>query len=253
MTTSIDTVSPPAGPPPLWQGLIGIIDKPNATFTAALAHTGWRRWSLPLLLYLLAFIIVTAAQTPYLRELSLQQAEAQLAQLTAEQAEAARASMELTTSLPFLLATGIGIGAIALLIGLLMQTAYFYLTALVVGGNDTTFGDLFTVSAWSRLPLAIGFLVQAVFVAVSQGAIKYPGLAALVASGDPLADAQNPLIGLLARLDLFWLWHLLLVTLGVAIAARMSRGKSLALTVIYAALVLAMAVAPSLLAQAFGG
>ena len=251
MTTSVQSSLPK--PPPLWQSLFGIIDKPGTTFAAVLAHQSRLRWALPLLLYLLAFAAVTAVQTPFLRETALQQAELQLAELSREQAEAARSTMQVTMSLPFMLATGISFGALALVVGVLVQTAYFYLAGMLAGGQESSFGSMFTVSAWSRLPLAIGFLVQAAFVLVSQGAIKYPGLAAFVAGGDLLVDGKNPLIALLARIDLFWLWHLLLVAVGIAVATRISRGKSVVLTLIYAALVLLMAVVPSLLAQAFGG
>jgi len=37
----------------------------------------------------------------------------------------------------------------------------------------------------------------------------------LVASGDLLQDARNPLFVLLSGLDLFWLWHLLLTVVGL--------------------------------------
>ena len=40
----------------------------------------------------------------------------------------------------------------------------------------------------------------------------------------------------LANIDLFWLWHLLLAVLGLSVVARISRGKSLILVVIYAVL-----------------
>ena len=250
MTTSINPAPPK---PSLWQSLFGIIDKPTNTFKAVLAYPSWLRWGLPLLILLLAFTVVTAAQTPFMRDIALQQAEAQLAQMSDEQVEAARATMEFTMSLPFMLATGIGFGLIALVIGVLAQTAYFYFATMLTGGDDTNFGAMFTISAWTRLPLAIGFLVQAAFVWVSQGAIRYPGLAPLVASGNALEDAKNPIIPLLARFDLFWLWHLLLVVLGVAVVARISRSKSLLLTLIYVVLVLGMAVVPSLIARAFGG
>lgn len=250
MTTSINSAKKTATTP-LWQNLFGIIDKPTATFESVLENRRWLRWGLPLLLYFVAFAVVTAVQTPYLQEIAREQAAAQLADLPRAQAEAARSTMEFTLSLPFMLASGLLFGSIALAIGVLAQTAYCYFAALISGGEDVSFGDMFSMSAWSRLPLALGFLVQAVIAAVTQGAIRYPGLAMLVASGDQMADARNPLVSLLARLDLFWLWHLLLVTLGLAVAAKFGRGKSLALTVVYALLALGMAVIPSLLALAF--
>jgi hypothetical protein len=98
--------------------------------------------------------------------------------------------------------------------------------------------------------MAVYFLVQAGFMLIAQRAINAPGLSALVASGDLLKDAQDPLFTLLGRLDPFWLWHLFLVVVGLSVVARFSRVKSLALTALYAALSLVFMALPSLL---FGG
>jgi hypothetical protein len=106
------------------------------------------------------------------------------------------------------------------------------------------------MSVWTRLPAAISFLVQAGFMLFAGRAIQAPGLAALVATGDLMKDAQNPMFLLLGRLEPFWLWHLFLVLVGLAVAAGFSRKKSLVLTLIYGALSLAITVIPGLL---FGG
>ncbi len=66
-----------------------------------------------------------------------------------------------------------------------------------------------------------------------------------------MEDVKNPLYALLANLDLFWLWHLGLAVVGLAVVSRMSRGKSLVLVLIYAVIVLGamvgMMVGPSML------
>lgn len=235
--------------PPLWQLLFGIVDKPTATFKAVLARRKWQTWAMPLLVVLLCFAVMTVIGAPYGVEIAHQQAERQLSTMPAEQAEAARASMDTFTSLPFILATGLVMGAIILIIGLLAQAAILYFGALVAGG-EVEFGPVFTMSVWTRLPTALRMLVQAGFMLVAKRSIQYPGLAALVATGDMMKDAQNPMVALLGRLDLFWVWHLLLVVLGLSVVARFSRFKSLVLTVILAALSLAATVVPSLL---FGG
>jgi len=235
--------------PPLWQLLFGIVDRPTATFKAVLARRKWRTWAMPLLVVLLCFAVMTVIGAPYGVEIARQQAERQLSTMPAEQAEAARASMGTFTSLPFILATGLVMGAIILIIGLLAQAAILYFGALVAGG-EVEFGPVFTMSVWTRLPTALRMLVQAGFMLVAKRSIQYPGLAALVATGDMMKDAQNPMVALLGRLDLFWVWHLLLVVLGLSVVARFSRFKSLVLTVILAALSLAATVVPSLL---FGG
>jgi hypothetical protein len=237
---------------PLWQLLFGIIDRPTATFKAVLARRKWWMWGVPLLVVLVSMAAMTAVRTPYDTELGRQEVERQLASMPADQAEAARERMETFMSLPFRLATGLITVTIFLLIGVVAQAAILYFGALVAGG-EVDFGPVFTMSVWTRLPSAIYFLVQAGFMLAAKRAINAPGLSTLVATGDLLKDAQNPMFTLLGRLEPFWLWHLLLVVLGLSVVARFSRKKSLVLALIYAVLSLAVTVIPSLLAGMFAG
>lgn len=244
MTTGETTLN--NGTKPVWQLLFGIVDRPTATFKAILARRKWWMWAVPLLIVLLSMVAMMVVRTPYDMELARQEVERQLASMPAEQVEAARASMETFMSFPFRLAMGLITGIILLLIGIVAQAAILYFGALVAGG-EVDFGPVFTMSTWTRLPMAIYFLVQTGFILVAQRAVNAPGLSALIASGDLLKDARNPMFTLLGRLDPFWLWHLFLVVLGLAAVARFSRKKSLVLTLIYVALSLALTVIPSLL------
>jgi len=238
----------------LWRYLIGIIDQPVTTFKVVLTRPRWSTWALPLVVLLLAFAVNTVVQMPYTMELAREQAESQLASIPAQQAEVARETMEFTLSLPFLLATSLGVGVIILVGGVVIQAAFFYFGTLIAGGADVSYGSLFRLSSWARIPMAIGYLVLAGFTAVSQSGIQYPGLAFLVTTGDPMKDARNPLVPLLSSVDLFWLWHLLLIVLGLSVVARLSWGKSLILTILYTALTLGLVVLPSLIfSGGFGG
>jgi hypothetical protein len=172
--------------------------------------------------------------------------------MPADQAEAARAQAGQMVSMPVVLISGLVGGGIALIIGIVGQAALLYFGALIAGG-EVDFGPVFTVSAWTRLPMALRSLVQAIFVAVSGRSPQMLGLAALAASGDMLEDARNPLVILLSQADLFWLWHLLLTVLGLAVVARFSRAKSVVLTVVYAVLSLAVVVLPAVLFAGMAG
>lgn len=233
----------------LWQLFFGIIDQPLSTFQAIVAQPRWYVWVAPLLLLFLSQVVLLVVQTPHTLLLTQEQMEGQLAAMPESQAEEVRAGVGMAMSLPFMLATGIGLGTLALIMAMLAQATFLYFAALVSGG-ELTFGVMFRMSVWSHFPMAIGALVQAGFMAATQRSIQYPGLAFLVNTGNLMQDMGNPLFALLGGIDLFWLWHLLLVVLGLSVAARFGRGKSLVLTLIYAALSLTIAVLPTLL---FGG
>ena len=235
---------------PLWQLLFGIVDRPTATFVAVLARRKWWMWAIPLLVILLCMAVMIVARAPYDVELARQQMQRQLDSMPADQAQAVRAGgMETFTSLPFILATGLGVGAVALIIGVVAQAAVLYFGSLVAGG-EVNFGQVFTMSVWTRLPSAVNSLTLAGFTLIAGRTVRYAGLSALVAVGDLMKDGRNPMVALLGQIDLFWLWHLLLVGLGLSVVARFSRLKALVLTLIYAVLSLAVVVLPTLL---FGG
>jgi len=248
VTTTAQTVST-IKPRPVWQLFFGIIDQPVATFRAIAAQSRWYVWAAPLLVLILSLVVLLVVQTPHTLLLAREQMEGQLAAMPEDQAEAARAGMGMAMSLPFMLATGIGFGGLALILATLAQATLLYFTALVSGG-EMTFGAMFRMSVWSRLPMAIGALAQAGFIAIAGRMIEHPGLSFLVSTGNLMQNTRNPLFVLLSGIDLFWLWHLLLVVLGVSVVARFGRGKSLALTVVYAGLSLGLTVLPTLL---FGG
>ena len=233
---------------PLGQLLLGIIDKPAATFQAVLASPRKKlMWIVPLLIITAAFVALIVIQSPYTVELAREQSEKQLATLPPAQADMARQQTEVFLSLPFLLTTTLIVGLITLAIAVLAQSAFFYFAAMLAGGADMNFGAMFTVSVWTRLPAVVAAIVQAAFILATKKIIQYPGLSALVSSGDLMIDAKNPLVPLLGSLDLFWLWQLFLIVVGVGIATRLSRVKTVLLTVVYAALALGFTVTPTLL------
>jgi hypothetical protein len=234
---------------PVWQLLFGIVDRPAATLSAVLARRKWWMAVLPLMIVFVGLAVLLAARAPHLVELARQQMQRQLDSMSAEQAKQAGGAMDTFTSLPFILGAGLVTGLLALVIGVVAQAAVLYFGALITGG-EVNFGQVFTMSAWTRLPSAVGDLVQAGFTLAAGRAIDYPGLSTLMATGDLMKDGRSPLYSLLSGIDLFWLWHLLLVAVGLSVVARFGRVKATALTLVYAALSLALVVLPSLL---FGG
>lgn len=233
--------------PSLWRQVFGIIDQPKTTFALVTARPGWARWAVPLFIWLLAFTIFIVVQAPYTLAFTRETMEGQLATMPPEQAEAVRSASQFTMTLPFILAAGLVSGILLLGVGLLAQAVFLYFGAFLLGGAENSFGSIFTMAAWTRIPMAIAFLVQAVYVGLTQQILRYPGLSFLVATGDMLQDAQDPLFSLLSGIEFFWFWQLLLTIIGLTVVARLSWGKALLLTLVYAVLALIPAVLPAFL------
>jgi hypothetical protein len=252
MTTSTETVSNQEGRS-LWFHLIGIIDRPISTFAAIAKRRKWTTWALPLAIVLITLTLMVVAQAPYTAEFAREQAAIQLATLPEAQAEQARSITEITTSVPFMIGMGLLFGYLAVIIGMLIEAAFYYFGSIIMGGNDTNFGAVFTMNSWSRLPMAIGYLVQLGIILVTQSMITAPGLSYFVAGNDLMENAKNPVYVLLANIDLFWLWHLVLAALGLAVVARMNRGKSAVLVILYAILALGISVGWAILSVSMAG
>ncbi|MGQ9785039.1 MAG: YIP1 family protein [Anaerolineae bacterium] len=233
-----------ASRPSLTALLVAFVDQPKKTLWTVL---GWRDatvWLIPLLLILLSSVSLAIVQAPYNRELARQQLQRQLQQLPEEQRKETAAQMEAFTTTPVLVAGVLLGGFFALLVGLAGQALWLYLGASIVGG-DVSFGTMWRLGVWSRLPYALGWSAQAGFTVVSGRVVRYPGLSALVATGDLVQDSRSPLFALLGSLDLFWFWHVLLVAVGLS-AARLRRGPLIALTLSYAVLGLTVQIVPAM-------
>jgi hypothetical protein len=74
--------------------------------------------------------------------------------------------------------------------------------------------------------------------------IVNPGLSYFVASGDLLADSRNFLWILTGMLDLFFVWHVLLVS--ALIKAVRPKGNPLGLTLVYVLLYVLLRLVPAL-------
>lgn len=225
--------------------LVALVDQPRRTLQAVVEWHGVAIWLIPLLLMMLSAVPLAIVQVPYNKELAQQQVQRQLEQLPEEQRKEVAAQMEVFTTAPVLVASALLGNSFGLLVGLAGQTLWLYLGVLILGG-DLGFARMWCLSVWSRLPYVVGWLAQAGFTLVAGRAVRYPGISAWVATGNLVQDSRNPLFALLGSLDLFWLWHVILVGLGLS-AAQMRRGVVISLTLSYIVLGLAMQTVPTML------
>ncbi len=141
--------------------------------------------------------------------------------------------------------TSFAAGVIGLLIGWLLGAGILYF-GLAIGGTGRSYAPLVAALSWTWLPFALRDLVSAGWTLVTGVVRVNPGLSYFVATGDSVADAGNPLWLLAGPIDLFWLWHLVLIY--ALVKAARPRGGALGLTIVYALIYLAVRVGPALLA-----
>ena len=248
--TNVTDVEHPA-PRPVWGMLVSIVDRPADTFAALLAHPR-RKWILPLALALVVAIASAGVTAPHSARLAEQTTMQQFTQsgMSPQEAQDMLARTARFRSPLFLGITGAVTGMIGLVVVWVATAAVLYFVSLVAGA-EFTFGATFLVVAWSNLPLVLRSLIQTVIIGVTGRFPIYTGLAALQTTGDVFKDAKNPLIPLLSFADIFWLWYILLLVIGLAVATKFSRLKAFFIVLVYALLAIGLSVGLTMLGASF--
>ena len=203
---------------------------------------GWA-WVMPALLILVGLVAFSVVTAPLASELAQRQVQQQMVSMPPEQAEQMADLSERLTSPPMVAGLSIVGGLVTLAVMWLVWAGVLYFLGLVAGG-EASFAQSFVLLAWSWIPYSVRHLTQAAYIAYSGQLILNQGLSFLVATGDQTKDAANWLYGLLSQFDLFYLWHLILVVVGLAAIGRFSKTKATIVGLIYLAVTTALSLVP---------
>lgn len=236
-----------------WSLLAGLIDRPVRTFESIAANPR-RRWIVPLLLILAAFIVSLVLTGQQQVTAAVQQMRTQLAaqasQIPPAQMEQVQAQMAQFTQPAFVLGLAAATSLLSLILALLMASAVLYFSALI-SGSDVPFSTVWAMVPWTWLPFALRDLVHGIYVRMTGELSIHRGFSGFVAQPDMAANAGNPAYLVLAQVDLFALWHLVLVYALLRGGMRKTQGKALVLVLAYAAISLLLRAGPSLLVRGF--
>jgi ElaB/YqjD/DUF883 family membrane-anchored ribosome-binding protein len=230
--------------------LLGIVDRPRQTFATILASPRWR-WVMPLMACIVALALVSAATAEFASEQArkqqaqmMTQMQEQLDSLPEAQRAQTQQMIDRTSSPLFVGGMGFVTRGLGIPIGWLIGAAILYF-GLAIGGTELKFGALFVAFSWTWLPFALRDVLAAGWTWVTGTPLLNPGLSYFFATGDLLADARTPLYVLAGLIDLFFVWHIVLVF--CLIKAARQRGGAIGLTIIYTLLYLALRFLPALL------
>jgi hypothetical protein len=129
-------------------------------------------------------------------------------------------------------------GLAGLWLGWPIMSGLLHLLSTLLGGRGSQASTL-NVVAWSSLPYAVRDLLRVVYMAIVKHTVASPGLSGFISSTQ---GAAGFLANFLKHADLFLLWYVILLVIGISIFDSLSRSKAW-LTVLVVVLV-------SLLAQA---
>jgi hypothetical protein len=123
-----------------------------------------------------------------------------------------------------------GTTLIAIWIGWVILAAILHL-ALTIAGSRSDFTAALNLTAWASLPFALRYLVQIVALLQTKTLISGAGLSGYIntAEGETLTVI---LAALLALIDLYFIWQLILLMVGARFASGLTAGKAAATTLL---------------------
>jgi len=125
-----------------------------------------------------------------------------------------------------------------------------YVGTLLLGGRGN-FKLVFNMVLLAWLPVALRSAIQVIYILISGQPISNPGLSGLIA--DPQSLGLTALRGLLQHIDLYFLWTLLLMTLGISVYGRLPRKKAVSLVLACGLILLMITLTPAFLGRVAGG
>jgi len=251
--------------------LWGMIVRPRATLEYLREHRG-RTWWVPALLAVLLAILpifvaapITARQTREVVAAAQERwGEQQGVEMSAEEQAQMEQSMSIAAS-PLITVVFPAVGsAVGLVVGWLMWAGGLYLASTTLGGRSP-FGQVFRTVVWAWLPYTLRGLLQTVYILVSGQLIANPGLSGMVQENQPISEivlappglGQTILLAFLSRVDLFLVWGLILLVIGVTVVTHLPRRKAVLVTLVVWILLTAVSILPALVgglfAQQVGG
>lgn len=130
-------------------------------------------------------------------------------------------------------------------LGWVVVGGLLHLGSTLLGGRGSMQGAL-NIVAWSSLPFAIRDLLRVIYMLSAQHAISSPGLSGFSTSAGLLPQ-------LLSRLDLFVIWYVILMIIGLVIADGLSRGKAVLDVLVVVLLILLAQAGLGTLVSGMGG
>lgn len=138
------------------------------------------------------------------------------------------------------------VGALTTLwLGWVVVAGLLHLGSTLLGGRGSMQSAL-NVVAWGSIPFAVRDILRIIFMLAVGHAIASPGLSGFVSSAGFFAK-------LLTRVDLFWIWYVVLLVIGFAVTDGLPRNKALIGVVTVLLLILAAQAGMGTLTSSVGG
>ena len=130
-------------------------------------------------------------------------------------------------------------------LGWLLLAGLLHFGSTLLGGRGSMQSAL-NIVAWASLPFAVRDILRIIFMLAAGHAIASPGLSGFTSTPGFVAQ-------LLTRVDIFLIWHVILLVIGFALTDGLPRSKAVTGVLVVVLLVLLAQAGLGALASNFGG
>ncbi len=241
-----------------WQ----IIRHPRRALASLVGGEGGKKWLWMALLATLAVVLPVIVASPITTRMTQ---ESMMSAIKAQGGQEQSASPEMQQQVASFATNPVftivlpSLGAIfTMWMGWLAWTAVLHFGGTLMGGNSR-FGQMWQVVVWAWLPYVVRGLIQTAYILLSGQVITNPGLSGLANPPKTVTEimavvrspGQLALQAFLSRIDLYLVWNLILIALGVMVTAKLSGRKAALITLgiwtLFTLLAIAFAVVPTML------
>lgn len=199
-------------------------------------------WWIPASILIVVSIIFTVVSTPLSLEVAQQQLLGRSSEMPPEQYDR---TMQMLKS-PIAMVIAAATTLIGMPLALLIQAGVLHLVISLFGSN-ASFRIGFAIVSFAQAPIIIRSIVLSIYSLASSRLVK-PGFSAIL----PDDHLSSPLGVFLARIDIFSIWSMVILAIGLSIAYRISKKKSGAIILGYWLVSTAFAVLFSLTTNVLG-
>ena len=237
--TSASTMAPGEGRRLRFDLALPTLFRPRQTFREIAAQARGV-WLTPIVILMLAALLRTLVagsvkQVEIRAAMGGMEPPPDMMYYTPEQQAQFQEAMSATSSPMFVYVFPSIIALLGVWVGWLVVSGLLHLVLTLFGGRNSTVSTT-NIVAWARLPLAVRGLVQFVYMLAAGRSIVAEGLAGFAPAGDGAFSVI--LTHLLGLIDLYLLWEVWLLVIGVQSGSSMTRGRAWASALITLAAVL---------------
>ena len=202
-----------------WQKVWGIFFDPRKSFSSLSERP---TWIFPVIVLIIIAMISSVLVAPFRIQETIEKID-QNPQLTAEQKEQIIEDIQERQAKPWMKLISYGIGPIvAIFFIVVIVSAVLYFGGNVLLGGDAGFKQVLSVYSWSSLVSIPAIIVKTPLMLIKNSVHVHTSLAAIMPSGSD----ESVIFKILTHTDIFTIWEICLISIGLAVVYRFSTKRS---------------------------